>query len=187
MQFSKLPSLLLIPIFLLNTSCAGMNKKPAQPQDKPKKYVIQTTDQGKISVVGDTIMRRHDQLIVRTKEGLEHRFRLAEVKQVTGYDVQHGSHVWEGIALGTVAGGAGLGLAIGLNPSDCRNAGDPGDCRALKPLGTIIAAFIGAGVGALIGGGIGWAIPKRKKMTINPLLLKEENQTYVGGGLMLNF
>lgn len=182
MQFSKLPGLILIPIFLLNTSCAGMNKKPAQPHDKPKKYVIQTTDQGKISVVGDTIMRRDDQLIVRTKEGLEHRFRLAEVEKIKEYGEKKGSYWLPGLGIGFLAGAIVAGAAV-IGVYECQ---PKTDCDG-PGLGLVTLGSVGAVVGSFVGAGIGLGIPKRKKIIINPLLLKEEDQTYVGGGLTLNF
>lgn len=69
--------------------------------------------------------------------------------------------------------GAGAGLVAGIVSGvvlrkDCNNASDPGDCKTMNNVGTVLSVVGGPIIGGAIGSLIGLAIPKTPKIVATP-------------------
>lgn len=114
------------------------------------------------------------------------RYHANDIVTITGTsDKRHGSYALPGMGIGAAA--LGLPLGIGFALTNCDDSGDKSDCEAIRGIGILAGGVGGALVGAGIGALIGYAIPKKAKVTITPTYSKKGENQAAGLGMSLPF
>lgn len=186
------PSLLMVIIFLCTQfGCAAApHRQISQPlahtRFKPSKiYLIKLhSHKTEFKVKGSQLAIQNDQLLIRSQDNTKvMAYPAHNVERISSRsDERVGSHWLSGLGIGAAAGlavGAGFG-AWGLSHG---GHDDDGVGKAIA-----LSSFIGGPiVGGLIGMGIGFAIPKKAKVSITPTISRNANETAAGIGLTMPF
>jgi hypothetical protein len=186
-------SILILAIIHLLTQigCAAAPKRLSVPLDrapfeKEYTYSIELKDGRKISnIPGDRMEAQEGRLIVQS--GSEERTVAEEqIHQVHGESKRQGSYVWPGFGIGAGVGALTLGLGFALG-AKCTGGDECDPILGSKAADILLMGFSGGLLGGLIGLGIGYAIPKKSKVTIVPTVSHTSSEIQAGVGLSLPF
>lgn len=158
----------LISLFLLfSSACASVPRPAPLPSahfDPAYQYEIKTADQ-KISNLSSAHIQRKDQTLIIKQADQEFFIPLSQVQKINGKSFdKKGSYAWQGALIGGAAGALTFGLGISLGGKCYGNE----DCDDIKAGALVGISSLGAILGGGLGLGVGYLIPKKDKILINP-------------------